>query len=185
MAAPAKLTAQQYFAIDDASDIKHELVDGELWAMAGSSPEHALLTATTTRSVGNHLHGDCRIYSSNLRVAVTYQTFAYPDATIVCGPIETTTDSDRTVTNPTVVFEVLSPTTELYDRGMKRILYSRVESMKAVVLISQDQPLVEVYERQNGDWFWRTYEGLDAVARIAPLDVVMPLAELYSGVEFA
>lgn len=186
MAAPALLTAAQYFALDDASETKYELVDGVLYDMAGGTPDHALLAMAIGSVLGPRLRGKpCRPYGSELRVSLSYRTYAYPDATVLCGKREIAEEDKNTVVNPTVVFEVLSPATERYDRGRKRVLYQRIPSIKAIVLISVEEPMVEVYERVADDeWSVRTYEGLDKVVPLAAIEAEMPLAELYDGIEF-
>lgn len=186
MAAPALLTPAQYFAIDDASELKHELVDGVLYAMAGGTPDHAQIAGAVLGTLGPRLRGRrCRPYGSELRVALSFRTYAYPDATIVCGPRELAEEDRNTVINPTVAFEVLSPATENYDRGRKRLLYPRIPSLQTIVLIAADEPSVEVFERQaDGSWVDRVYEGLGAVVPLPAVETEMPLAELYDGIEF-
>lgn len=186
MAAPALLTAAQYFAIDNASETKYELVDGVLYDMAGGTPDHALLSGAILSVLGPRLRGrPCRPYGSELRVAMSHRTYAYPDATVLCGKRELAEEDNNTVVNPTIVFEVLSPATENYDRGRKRILYQRIPSVKAIVLISPNEPLVEVFERTvDGDWINRVYEGLDETVPLPSIGAEMPLTELYEGIDF-
>jgi Uma2 family endonuclease len=180
MAAPKLTSAAEYFAIDDSSEQRHELVDGVVWAMSGGTPEHSRVTINLGAALRTRLRGKpCRPYSSDLRVALTYQAFAYPDLTIVCGPLETLPDNDLTVTNPAVVFEVLSASTERYDRGRKLHLYTNLESMLAVVLVTPDKPLVEVYEKVGQEWIWTIYRGCDAVMMVKALSLEIPLIDLY------
>jgi Uma2 family endonuclease len=186
MAAPAHVTATAYFALDEASETRHELVEGEVYAMAGGSPNHARLSSRIGQIVGPQVRGrSCDTYSSDLRVALTYDTYAYPDHTVVCGPPELHPENRHTVVNPRVVFEVLSPETEDYDRGRKSTLYRRIPSLQSVVLIAQDKPEVETYERQpDGSWVWRIYSGAEQVVPLPSVDAKLPLTELYAGIDF-
>jgi Uma2 family endonuclease len=186
MAAPAHITATAYFALDEASETRHELVEGELYAMAGGSPNHAAISAMVGALLHSELRGGpCRFYSSDLRVALTYDTYAYPDHTVVCGPPELHPENRHTVVNPRIVFEVLSPETEDYDRGRKSTLYRRIDSLQTVVLIAQDRPEVETYERQpDGSWVWRIYSGAEQVVPLPAVAATLPLADLYAGIAF-
>jgi Uma2 family endonuclease len=186
MAAPVLLTAAQYFAVDDISETKYELVDGVLYSMAGGTPDHAQISLAIGIVLGPQLRGKpCRPYGSELRVALSNRTYAYPDASIICGKREIAEEDPNTVVNPTVVFEVLSPSTESYDRGRKRALYQRIPSMRTVVLIASEEAWVEVYERQSeGEWTVREYSGLDRTVPLPAIDAEMPLADLYDGIEF-
>ena len=186
MAAPAHMTAAEYFALDDASEIKHELVEGIPFAMAGGTPEHARLTLAVGIAIGPQLRGgSCTPFGSDLRVALKDDTYAYPDCTVVCGPLERLPDDSNTITNPKVVFEVLSPTTERYDRGRKAFLYQDIPTLETVVLVSATMAIVETLERQSdGSWVIRRYLGLDQIVPLPAIDARLDLAEIYNGVEF-
>jgi Uma2 family endonuclease len=180
------MTAAEYFAMDAASDVKHELVEGVPYAMAGGTPTHAQLMAAIGVVVGVQLRGTpCRPFSSELRIALKYDTFAYPDYTIICGEPETLVDESNTVTNPRVVFEVLSPSTEHYDRGRKAFLYQDILSLQTLVLVSGNAVTVETLERQSdGSWTIRRYEGWDKVVPLPSIGASLALAELYEGIKF-
>lgn len=184
MAAPKLMSAHEYFAIDEASEVKHELVEGKIWAMAAGTPVHAQLSAR----IGGLLfpsvrRKQCQSFSSDLRVALSRNTYAYPDHTIICGKIETLEDNDKTVTNPTVVFEVLSPATENYDLGRKAMLYRRIESLRALVLVGSEEVLVVVRERQaNGSWVTSEFSRLDQTVPLNSIAAELPLADLYEGI---
>lgn len=183
MAAPARLTATEYFKIDDAADTKHELVEGELYAMAGGTPAHARLPQAFGGILYAALRGTpCQTFSSDLRVAVQHDTYAYPDLTVVCGPLETHPESENTVTNPRLVLEVLSPSTERYDTGRKATLYRRIPSLTSIVLIASERREVETHERQaDGSWVIRTYAGSGDVP-LPSINARFSLDELYEGV---
>ncbi|MCA9490708.1 MAG: Uma2 family endonuclease [Myxococcales bacterium] len=152
-----RYTLADYLEVEDTSPLRHEYCDGEIWAMAGGTPEHAALCAALPGLLARQLVGPCRMYSSDLRIATGDGLYTYPDAAVVCGPVERDASSTTHVTNPTVLFEVLSPATEAYDRGEKRSRYQRMPSVRAVVLIAQDTHRVEVYRREQG-WEPELYE---------------------------
>lgn len=181
--APAHMTAAEYFALDASADVKHELVEGIPFAMAGGTPEHARVSLAIGALLFGQLAGKpCRPYGSDLRVALKHDTYAYPDCTIVCGELERAEEDLNTVTNPRVVFEVLSPTTEHYDRGRKAFLYQDVPSMQTIVLVSADVPWAQAIERQgDGSWTIRTYLGADAIVPLPAIGAELPLGPLYPG----
>lgn len=185
-----RYTFAEYLAFEEAHEWKHEFHEGEILAMSGSSPEHALITARALRAIGNRIEGGpCQAYSSDLKIAVKPGSrVCYPDGSIICGPLEFDPNDPKryVVTNPRVIIEVLSPTTEAYDRGEKFRHYRNIPSFAEYVLISQDAPIVETFFRQ-GDGSWviaGTYTGLDARARLRALDIEIALSDIYAGVEF-
>jgi Uma2 family endonuclease len=179
-----------YYRAEAAAPQKHEYFAGEIFAMAGGSIQHGAIGHNLHVALGTRLrNGRCRGLSSDVRVRVMATGLTtYPDASVVCGDIETDpADAARsTVTNPTVLFEVLSPTTEAYDRGAKFANYQRIESLREYVLISQDRPFVECFRRRDGGrWEYVSFDGPAATAVVEALSVQLPLAELYDRIEFA
>jgi Uma2 family endonuclease len=157
--------------------------------MAGGTARHSLISSNINREVGNRLKGTpCKTYESNLRLkAVATGLRTYPDVSVYCGSLERDPeDSDgETYTNPSALFEVLSPSTEGYDRGLKAASYRQIETLKAYVLVAPGQPHVEIYQRQvDGSWLLREARGLEATLEISALDIQIPLADIYDGVEF-
>ena len=170
-----------YVAAESKSDVKHEWLRGEVWAMSGGTPEHAALASSMTRHLSNALEGrPCRVFSSELRVRVLSTGLAtYPDLTVVCGPIEVDPEEANTVTNPVLVVEVLSDSTEAYDRGEKFAHYRRVPSLREVVLVSQREPRIEVFTRSDdGSWRlreWRTGERVE----LSSIDCALAVDDVY------
>lgn len=184
-----RLTIAEYFRLEQAATEKHEFRDGEVVAMAGGTGEHSLIIANLIGEVRNRLKGSpCRVYDSNLRIAVNRRTrYVYPDASVICGPIDydTVDDARHTATNPRVIFEVLSPSTEGYDRGEKFRRYLKVPGFEEYVLVSQVVPVIETYTRQpDGSWAFRVFDGIEAVARLRTLEIDLLLSEVFAGVEF-
>ncbi|HEY1955287.1 MAG TPA: Uma2 family endonuclease [Polyangiaceae bacterium] len=151
----AKMTYAEYLAFEQKSETKHEFLNGEVFAMAGGTIEHGALAASLARVIGNALRArPCRPLSSDVRVRVKATDLAtYPDLTIVCGKVETDRDDPDGVLDPSLIIEVLSDSTEAYDRGAKAAHYRRIPSLREYVLVSQDAPLIEVHRRnERGNW---------------------------------
>lgn len=173
-----------YLDVEEMSpDVKHEYVSGEIFAMAGGSVEHAALSMAIGALLVNHLRGStCRAYSSDLRIRVREANVGtYADAAVVCDPVERDPESPTHVTNPRVVVEVLSPSTEDYDRGEKRLYYQRLASLREYVLVAQDRRRVEVWRRADGDGDWK-HEAFEAGAKavLPSIELTIDVDELYS-----
>lgn len=158
MVAPIRLhryTYSEYLSLEDGANVRHEFLDGEIYAMAGGTPEHAAICANVTVALGQQLRGKgCRIHSSDLRIRVLETGLAtYPDVTVVCTKAEIDPENRLTVINPKVLVEVLSPSTAAYDRGEKLSHYQRIPSLHEVVLVAHDERLIEVWRRgETGAW---------------------------------
>jgi Uma2 family endonuclease len=149
------MTYAEYLAHEERSQTKHEFVNGEVFAMAGGTVEHGALAMAVGRALGNGLEGKpCRVLSSDVKVRVLATGLAtYPDVSVVCGTLETALDDANAVTNPVLIVEVLSDSTEAYDRGEKAAHYRRIPSLREYVLVSQRSPLIEVQRRnERGNW---------------------------------
>jgi len=161
-------TLRDYLDVEELSVVRHELIDGEIVAMAGGTPEHAALASAIPALLGDQLRGQpCRTYSADLRIRVQATGLAtYADASVVCDPVARDPSSPTHVTNPKVIFEVLSPGTEHYDRGEKREHYQRIDSLNEYVLLSQDAPKVELWSRTGTSetWSYAVYGPGDVVA---------------------
>jgi Uma2 family endonuclease len=150
-----RYTFRDYLDLEETSSVRHEFLEGEIYAMAGGTPEHAALTMSAGAALLAAVRGGpCRVHSSDLRVRVLATGLVtYPDVTVVCGPYETDPDSPTTVTNPRVVVEVTSDSTEEYDRGEKLESYKQLATLAAVVFVSHRERLIEVIERgEEGQW---------------------------------
>lgn len=181
------LTPQQYLALERAAAVKSEFFRGEIFGMAGASREHNLIVGNIVRAAGNRLENQpCEVYPSDMRVKVAHSgLYTYPDVTIVCGEPEFEDDELDTLLNPTVVFEVLSESSEAYDRGTKSIHYRQLASLKAIVLVAQDSPQVEVYLRgPEGDWLLREANEIGMSIELSPVQIALPLAEIYRQISF-
>ena len=150
----------EYVALEASSNTKHEYLAGQIFAMAGGSPEHAAVTAAAARHLGNQLvGGPCRVYSSDLRVRVTSTDLAtYPDVTVVCGELRTADDDPLAATNPTVLVEVLSPSTRDYDLEEKYAHYREIDSLRVYLVIDAAAQTIELRSRsEEGSWSTRVF----------------------------
>lgn len=145
---------RDYLALEQASNVRHEYLAGEIYAMAGGTPEHAALAAAVISFLHAALRdGPCRVFASDLRVRVVATGLAtYPDVVVVCGQLERDSESDVTALNPTLLVEILSDGTEDYDRGEKFEHYRRIPSLKEYVMVSHRGPSVEVWRAGAGGW---------------------------------
>lgn len=186
MALPKKrYTPEEYFAIERDSGIRHELLDGEIYAMTGASPDHERIVSDVDTSLKNQLRGkNCEVFISGLRLKVTGSNYFYGDLSVTCGePLFIVEAGLNSLTNPTLVIEVLSPSTERYDRTTKYTRYKTIESLQQYVLIWQDRPIVEVFTRQSSDtWLHALSQGLDAVAALESIGCTLLLSDVYERV---
>jgi Uma2 family endonuclease len=146
------MTYAEYLVLEEKAAVRHEYLDGEVWEMAGGSIEHGALAAAIAGELRAALAGrPCRTYSSDVRVRVSETGLTtYPDLSVVCGRLETAPDDEDAITNPIVLVEVLSDSTEAYDRGAKAAHYRRIPSLRESVLVAQAEPRIEVHRRAEG-----------------------------------
>jgi Uma2 family endonuclease len=183
-----KFTPAEYLTLERTSAYRSEYFQGEIFAMAGGTPRHSLIQTNLTGELRQALKGNsCTTYNSNLRILVD-QTglYTYPDASIVCGPLEIAEGQPDVVLNPTVLFEVLSVSTEASDRGQKFGNYRQIESLREYVLVSQKEILVERFQR-NSDNSWTLTEsrGIDSQMALTSVGITIPLMEIYDKVDFS
>jgi Uma2 family endonuclease len=181
------MTPEEYLKFERQSEIKHEYFDGEIFAMSGASEAHNIIVLNTGASLHAQLRKrPCRAYMSDLRVRVPKTSFyTYPDLSVVCGEREFEDDVLDTLLNPTVIIEVLSPSTESYNRGKKFQLYRKLESLKEFLLIAQDSVRVEHYARQGEQWILTDFSRLEAVITLPSIDCALVLEDVYENVTLA
>ncbi len=182
-----RITPQEYLIRERQSPTKNEFFRGETFPIGGGSANHSLIASNFIREAGNALKDrPCAVFNSDLRVKICATgLYTYPDVTIVCGEQEFDDDHRDTLINPTVIVEVLSESTEKYDRGKKSNHYRQIESLRELVLVAQDRPCVERFTRQpNGDWLFHEQSGLSGSFELTSVQISIELAELYRGVKF-
>lgn len=173
----------EYLALEAFSNVKHEFLGGQIYAMAGGTPEHAALAAAVIGLLFGQLRGGtCRANDADLRVRTPSGLSTYPDVTVVCGPSERAGDDPQAVTNPTLIVEVLSRSTEEYDRGDKFEHYKSIESLRQYVLVSYSAHSVEVWTRgPQRDWS-RAVAGDGDAAQLTAIRAGLDVRELYAAV---
>lgn len=181
-----RYTPEQYLEMDRKADHRSEYVNGEIRAMAGASREHNLIVTNLVREVSTCLRGrPCETYANDMRVKISPVRYAYPDMVVACDRPQFLDGQLDTLTNPIVIVEVLSPTTEADDRSWKFAHYRRLASLTDFVMLSQYQPFLEHYTRQaDAQWVLTELSGLEAVLRLPSIRCELPLAEIYERVEF-
>ena len=179
----ARLTEEEYLRQERAAETKSEFVDGEMFAMSGGTRAHSTLAVRWITQLSIKLEGrSCSVYNSDLKVRTRRTgSYLYPDVSVVCGESLTHQDADDLVTNPVVVIEVLSPSTEGYDRGKKFALYREVESLQDYVLVHTGEIHLEQFTRQPGNWLYREYTGAESTIRIESIGCEISLGDLYTG----
>lgn len=183
-----RLTPEQYLEIERAAEFRSEYFNGHMYAMSGGSPRHAFIIGNCIGELHNALRkSPCRIASSDLRVRVSPGgLYTYPDIVVICDELRLADNRNDTLLNPVLIVEVLSPSTEAYDRGFKFTQYRKLESLQEYALVSQDEPRVEVFRRQpSGEWLLAEYAGMDARCILKSVDCAIALAELYDKIDFA
>lgn len=165
---------------------KHEYFNGEIFAMSGASIAHNKIFSNLFLEVGTKLKGKkCQPFGSDLRIHIPKNTlYTYPDLSIVCGEIDTTDDKFDTITNPSVIIEILSPSTRNYDKGQKFTLYREIDSLQEYILIDSERILVEKFIRNpDNSWQLTEYKTLEQDFTIATVGIKLQLSDIYEGVK--
>ncbi|MCL4834851.1 MAG: Uma2 family endonuclease [Caldilineaceae bacterium] len=186
-AVKVRVTPEEYLALERKAETRSEYVNGEIYAMAGASREHNLIALNLAAELRTQLRSrSCETYVSNMRVRVKATgLYTYPDVVVVCGRARFDDKELDTLVNPTVLAEVLSPSTEAYDRGGKFAHYRYLESLQEYVLIAQDRMQVEHFARRGSQWLLTAYNRPDEVLALPSIECALPLQEIYARVELA
>jgi Uma2 family endonuclease len=182
-----KYTLAEYFEIERNSEEKYEYFDGNVWCMAGASPAHERVVSNAIFHLRTILGRNCSVFGSNLKVKVpAYSPYRYPDLSVYCGEgIYEKMDGLDVLTNPQMLIEVLSPSTEAFDRGDKFLYYKSISSFVEYLLISATHPFVTQFVKVNeNEWIQRDAVGLDGRLFLETFQVEILLAEIYLDVEF-
>lgn len=182
----ARITPEEYLARERKAETKSEYFDGEIFAMSGASPAHVLIVTNIVRELSGQLRPrDCTVYSTDLRVKVSAAgLYTYPDVVVVCGAPRFEDEQKDTLVNPKVIVEVLSKSTQDYDRGAKFEQYRTIESFTEYVLIAQDKPHVEHFIRQpDGRWLLAETNRLDDRIELETITARLALADAYEKVD--
>ncbi|HRO41664.1 MAG TPA: Uma2 family endonuclease [Flavipsychrobacter sp.] len=179
-----KYTIEEYLEMENTSTEKHEYYQGEIFTMSGAKMTHNMISVNVLASLHTKLRGSsCRPFNSDQRIHIPKNSlFTYPDISIVCGKPDTRNDDEWNLLNPTVLIEVLSPSTRNYDRGEKFKLYRDIESLREYILIDSKTVCVEdFYINENGNWELQEYRSLIDILRFHSLKTELALSAIYEG----
>ena len=179
-----RYTAEDYLKLERSASSKSEFHDGQIFAMTGASRKHNLVSGNIYRELSLQLKKHpCEAYINDMRVkAAQANSYHYPDIAVVCGTPQFEDAQVDTLLNPTLLVEVLSPSTEAYDRGGKFAHYRKIDTLREYILVVQDQPSMERYVRQGDVWILTEAEGLEASVELESIDCVLSLREVYDKV---
>lgn len=176
-------TVEEYLAYEVETGIKHEYIDGEIYAMSGGSGDHALIMMNCGAELNLQLRGSqCRVYSSDLKVKISDSKYVYPDLSVVCNEAEYADDQRSILLNPIMVVEVVSPSSASYDRGSKLDFYRSVSSIQAYLILEQATAKAHLYSRENDKWLFQSFSGLETVVPLPLIDCQLAMDEVYRGV---
>lgn len=180
-------TPAEYLAMEQVAEYKSEYYGGQIYALAGGSADHSLIAGNCIHILNEQLEAEpCRVFTSDMRLLVQPSgLYTYPDAMVICGKIKFVERRNDTVTNPSLIIEVLSESTREYDRSTKFDFYKQMSSVSEVVLVESEYARVECYRRGQGDqWTIETYDTLEAIARLESLACDFPLRRIYHKVSW-
>ena len=181
------MSADDYLAWESQQPYKYELIDNRIYPMTGASLSHNYISVKLAVALDSRLSDKgCAVYTNEMRVQVEQSgTYTYPDLVVLCSEPRLRPYAEQdTLLNPTLLFEILSPSTELIDRKQKRTQYLQIPSLRSYFLVSQGKPLIEAHTRKADDWRLRFYSGLDATLVIPAPACEIPLSEIYRQVSF-
>ena len=181
------LTPEQYLELERKAEHRSEYWQGQMFAMSGATRSHNLIGGNVFGQVREQLRGrPCEPYTSDMRVmASNASLYAYPDVTVVCGPPQFLENRQDTLLNPTLIIEVLSPSTEAYDRGRKFERYRTIASLRQYLLIAQDRIQADLYTRQSEEkWVLTSFNGRENFVELESVGCRLSLAECYERVDF-
>jgi Uma2 family endonuclease len=191
-----RYSAEEYLALERESEERHEYLDGEIYAMAGESPEHGAICTNLTRIISTQLLGSpCQVFSKDMKVRsgptpkpgqTTKGLYSYPDLLVVCGELKFHDEHRDVLLNPTVIIEVLSPATEAFDRGEKWARYQTwLPELSEYLLVSQSEPKIEHFRRQVGvGWIYSLVSGLENSRHLASISCALQFSEVYDRIVF-
>ncbi|MEK7724807.1 MAG: Uma2 family endonuclease [Acidobacteriota bacterium] len=180
-----RYTPEEYLALEEKAEFRSEFDDGIIVAMAGGTLNHARITNNIDRSITNKLKNTCESMTSEVKVQVhNYRKFYYPDVLVICGEPIFYEKRNDTITNPILIVEVISESTEAKDRGEKMLAYRTLESLQEYVLVSQDKAIVEQYTKTvEGNWIHKVTIGLKSKVKFESMEVEITLEEIYQRIK--
>lgn len=182
---PYRWTIEKYLDYEEQTGIRHEYIDGEIYAMSGGTGNHSRIMMNAATEINIQLRkSNCYVNSSDMRVKISETKYVYPDFNVVCGDAEFADDNRTMLTNPILVADVLSPSSAAYDTGLKSELYCSLPSLNAYLLIDQQRIFVQLYTLQEDGWLLQEFKSLDDEIQLGTIDCTLPLSEIYRGIVF-
>ncbi len=181
------ISPEDYLEIERQAEYKSEYYNGEMFGFAGAGFNHNIIAVNITTFLNNHLRNkSCIVFNSDMRLFVeAFNLYTYPDVMVVCGKVNFLDDKKDNVLNPLILIEILSKSTESYDRGKKFEFYRSIPSLKEYVLVSPDRPLVEIFAKNEKNlWVLSDEKNLENLVKISSIDLEVPLKEIYFKVDF-
>lgn len=181
-----KLTIEEYLEFESASEEKHEYYQGEIFSMSGPKVPHNIIAGNIYFGLRKRLEGkSCQPFNSDQRIHIPENTlFTYPDISIICGEIITKDNDDWNVLNPSVIIEVLSPSTKNYDRGDKFKLYRSILTLKEYILVDSESISIEAFRiNDSGHWELEEYKKIEDTLLVKAVQLSIPLLEIYEGIK--
>lgn len=181
-----KYTLEEYFELERSSEERYEFWDGSVWAMAGATSGHEIIVSNSIFHLRTILGRGCTVLGSNMKVFVPdFQPYRYPDLTVFCGKAEIEKIGGmEALLNPQMIVEILSPTTEAFDRGAKFSYYKSIPSFTEYLLVAVDRPNIIQYKKSDTDWIIREADGIEAKLYLPTFNVEISLSEIYLDVDF-
>ena len=181
-----KWTFKEYLAYEEETGIKHEYLDGEIYAMTDGTKKHSVMATNCTTEIGLQLRdSDCYVTNSEMRVQISSTKFVYPDFVVICGKDEFMDDKEITLLNPTLVAEVISDSSEKYDRGLKSEFYRSLSSLQYYLMVDQNRVYAQLYTRGEDDkWIFQEFNQRDMIIPLDAIGVELPVSEVYRGLTF-
>jgi Uma2 family endonuclease len=180
-----KLTPDEYFAWEEQQEVKHEYFDGDVFAMTGGTPPHSKIAVNLTILLGNHLEGgNCQLLNSDARIKIQdSEKYTYPDLSVTCDGRDQ--DAKQFISYPCLIIEVLSPSTEAYDRGNKFELYRRSTSLTEYALVSADTVAIDLHRKNDRDRWELIYFRADDTVELDSINLTFPIERIYRGINFS
>ena len=178
-------TEAEYFEFERTSFGRWEYVNGKIRQMSGGTTDHGAIASNLLRALGNVLvPRGCRVYGSDVKIHTGDGINTFPDISVICGEHQFYFDKTDIVLNPLLIVEVLSPSTEGYDRGAKFAHYRTIASLEEYLLVEQNQPLALLFTRLNGHWEMREFTGLESEMFLSSVDATLKLSDVYATIKF-
>jgi len=182
---PHKWTVEEYLAYEEESGIRHECIDGEIYAMTGGTPDHSGIAANGVGELRSQLRGKpCRVFTSDLKVKVSEIKYLYPDFSVICGDIQFADEKQIMVTNPILVAEVVSDSSEKYDKITENEYYRSLSSLVYYLIIDQSRVHIQLYTLQDKGWLLQEFTRREQLITLDVIDVTLSVDEIYLDVEF-